>query len=95
MKYTFTASALIEIKNVVFPSTITIDTDDGVLIIKEPTLFGGKETRLNLSKISINIETFILFSDVIIETSGGKTYRLKGFYRSDAEKILDIFSKEH
>ncbi len=92
MRYTFTASALIEIKNAVFPTTITINTDNGVLTIKEPTLFGGKETRLNLSKISINIETFILFSNVIIETSGGKTYQLNGFHRHDAEKILEIYT---
>lgn len=93
MRYSYSSSPLKSAKNIILPITVTIDTTKGVVIVSEPNLIGGKEVSLNISSTTISIDNGLLFSDVIVESAGGKRYVLEGFSRSDAERLLSTYSQ--
>ena len=93
MRHTYSASPFTSPKNIILPAQITIDDKQGVVILKEPNLIGGSEVRLNMSCTTISIHSGLLFSDVIVESAGGKRYVLQGFSRMDAESLLRAFSR--
>ncbi|MEE0973591.1 MAG: hypothetical protein U0L34_05690 [Paludibacteraceae bacterium] len=93
MRYSFSASPLTSVKNIILPPKVVIDTTKGVVIISEPNLIGGKEVSLKISSTTISIDNGLLFSDVIVESAGGKKYVLEGFNRFDAERLLSTYSR--
>ena len=93
MRHTYSASPFTSPKNIILPAQITIDDKQGVVILKEPNLIGGSEVRLNISCTTISISSGLLFSNVIVESAGGKRYVLQGFSRMDAESLLRAFSR--
>ncbi len=93
MRYSFSASPLTSVKNIILPPKVVIDTTKGVVIISEPNLIGGKEVSLKISSTTISIDNGLLFSDVIVESAGGKKYVLEGFSRFDAERLLSTYSR--
>ena len=93
MRYSFSASPLTGVKNIILPPKVVIDTTKGVVIVSEPNLIGGKEVSLNISSTTISIDNGLLFSDVIVESAGGKKYVLEGFSRFDAERLLSTYSR--
>lgn len=93
MRYSFSASPLTGVKNIILPPKVVIDTTKGVVIVSEPNLIGGKEVSLNISSTTISIDNGLLFSDVIVESAGGKKYVLEGFSRIDAERLLSTYSQ--
>ena len=93
MRYSFSASPFTNAKNIILPTEVIIDTNKGVVIVREPNLIGGKEACLNMSCTTISIKSGLLFSDVIVESAGGKRYVLPGFSRMEAESLLSTYSK--
>ena len=90
--YHFTASRVTG-GNTVFPDEIIIDDEEQKLTYRKGQIIGYKETTLRFQAIGCaSMNAGLLFSDVIIETNGGKTICAKGFTRSDAREIVDLLS---
>ncbi len=76
-----------------FPEKLILD--DNSLTYQKKTLFSSKEVTIPYDKIaSIKVEKGIAFADIFIETSGGERIIIKGFNKSDAEKINDIVNSK-
>lgn len=91
MIYEYEASRVSGDGNAVFPDEIIIDDEEEVLIHRKPKLIGCKETKVRFGAIaSIQIDTHILFADIIIETRGGREIIARGFTRDDADEIREL-----
>lgn len=91
MIYEYEASRVSGDGNAVFPDEIIIDDEEEVVIHRKPKLIGCKETKVRFGAIaSIQIDTHILFADIIIETRGGREIIARGFTRDDADEIREL-----
>ena len=91
MKYKFTACRVTGGDNVVFPDEIIVDIDEELLIHRKPYVIGCKETKIRFASIGcITVNRHILFSDIVIETKGGKEIRARGFTHFDAKRIASL-----
>ena len=91
MIYEFTASRVSGDGNAVFPDEIIIDDEEEVLIYRKPRVIGCKESRVRFGAIgSITIQKHLLFTDIYIETRGGREIIARGFTRDDAEEIASL-----
>ena len=92
MAYHFEASRITR-GNEVFPDQIIIDVDSETLTYRKKKLIGYDDVKLRFGAIGcVSRSAGLLFCDVIIETTGGRTIRAKGFTRSDADEIVGILS---
>lgn len=88
MPYKFSSSRITK-GNAIFPISIVID--EYHLHYSKGFVVG--QERMSIPKVSIasvGLIRRILFSDVIIETRGGRIVCLNGFSHSDAKKICSL-----
>lgn len=86
--HTFTSSRLTT-GNTVFP--ITIQIGNGYLYCRKGFIIGLDSGSIALRNIaSVRIIRRIIFSDIVIETVGGRRLYLNGFYPSDAANIARL-----
>ena len=73
--------------NRLFPTQVLVT--DTAVVHYTPEVVGRKEHSIHIAHVaSVSIDTNLLFSNVLIETSGGTTpVRLSGHYKSDAVRI--------
>ena len=91
MTYTFSTSRLSK-GNTVFPITVVIDKDH--LYYSKGFIIGQAKTAIPKTNIvSIGLVKGVLFSDLIIETKGGRVVCLNGFSHSDAKSIYNLLNK--
>lgn len=92
-QFMFHASRVSGDGNAVFPGKIFIDTEIQEVVLRKQKLIGYHETKMKFDAIAcIDINKHLFFSDILIETRGGRVIEAKGFKRSDAEKIKDLLS---
>lgn len=92
MPYVFTSSHLTK-GNMVFPITIKIDNHH--LYYDKGFIIGRNRIAIPLASIaSVGLVNNILFSDVVVETRGGRILYLNGFTHSDARKIYNLLRNE-
>jgi hypothetical protein len=79
--------------NRLFPTQVLITPSSVVHFT--PELFGKREQSIHLAHISsVSIDTDLMFSDVIIETSGGSTpVRCHGHRKSDAIRMKALIEQ--
>ena len=79
--------------NRLFPTQVLITPT--AIIHYTPEAFGRKEHSIHIAHVaSVSIDTNLLFSNVLIETSGGATpVRLSGHYKSDAVRIKQLIEQ--
>lgn len=90
-KYNLVASRISGNDNSIFPDRLEID--DFQVIYYKGTLIGYRKsvvTRANIA--SVHIGSGLLFADIVIETTGGRTIRAQGFKKSDARNIMELLS---
>ena len=88
---TFVASRISGNDNMVFPDRLEID--DNTVIYYKGAVFGYKSTVIARANIaSVHIGSGVFFADVVIETTGGKEIRAKGFVRRDAREIMRLLT---
>ncbi len=76
--------------NHVFPTVIEVT--DMAIIRRKRTLFSKDEISISMSKVaSVHIKTGILWSDIVIESSGGTDpLTSHGHTKADARRIRDL-----
>ena len=79
--------------NRIFPTQVAI-TPQGVTHYT-PEWFGRKEHSIHMAHVaSVRIDTNLMFSDVVIESSGGtSTVVCHGHSKSDAARIKDVIER--
>jgi hypothetical protein len=90
--YVFRASRLSR-GNLLFPTQVLITPSS--VIHYTPQWIGKREQAIHLAHIaSMTIDTNLMFSDVIIETSGGtSTVRCHGHSKTDAVRMKDLVER--
>jgi hypothetical protein len=96
-KHVFRASRLSR-GNLWFPTQVAV-TPTSVVHYK-PELFGGREHSMHISHIaSVLIDRNLMFSDVLIESSGGTSpVRCHGHRKADAvemKRLIEQFQSEY
>ncbi len=92
-RYHFSAFHISDKNNILFPDEIIIDDEEQKLIYRKGQIIGHKETTLRFAAIGCaSIKAGLLFSDIYIETKGGKIIQARGFSKSDARKIVRLLS---
>lgn len=77
--------------NLVF--TDIIEIDGGFLHYERMYLVGRKSVTIPMSSItSVYLNLGILFTDVVIETAGGRKVVASGFTKCDAKEIRQILT---
>lgn len=77
--------------NTVFPNTVMIDDDH--LYYSKGFVIGNSRMAIPISCISsVGLISRIVFSDLIVETQGGRKLYLNGFTHSDARQIYNILN---
>lgn len=90
MPHTFTSSRLTT-GNTFFPITVTIDNHN--LYYSKGFVIGRSWISVPITGIaSVNLMNRIVFSDVIVETKGGRILNLSGFTHSDAKRIYRLLN---
>lgn len=90
MPYTFTSCRLTP-GNALFPITVMIDPYH--LYYSKGFMIGRSRVAIPRSGIaSVGLINRIVFSDIVVETYGGKTLVLNGFTHSDAQQIYRILN---
>ena len=85
---TFTASRLSP-GNTVFP--VTVEIRSGFLFLRKLFFPGFDTITVPFRNIaSVRVIYNILFSDLIIETTGGQVFHLNGFTHQDAAKMARL-----
>lgn len=76
--------------NLFFPTRILVDAQRVSRI--KPRLFGSNEESIGISQVaSIHISTGILWSDILIESTGGTDpIASHGHRKTDAQRIRDL-----
>ena len=75
--------------NLLFPQELIIT--EGQVTILQKQIIGYKKSLIDIDNIaSVSVNTGLLFSDIIIETYGGMSFRVDGFSRSDASIIVGL-----
>lgn len=88
---TFVASRISGNDNVVFPDKLEIDAVN--VIYYKGTVIGYRSTVISRANIaSVHIGAGLFFADIVIETTGGKEVRAKGFSKRDAREIMLMLS---
>jgi hypothetical protein len=79
--------------NRLFPTQVLITPT--AVVHYTPELVGRKEHSIHIAHVaSVSIDTTLLFSDVIIETSGGATpVRCHGHHKADAVRIKQLIEQ--
>ena len=79
--------------NRLFPTQVLITPSSVVHFT--PEIFGKREQSIHIAHISsVSIDTDLLFSDVIIETSGGSTpVRCHGHHKKDAIRMKALIEQ--
>ena len=86
---TFTASRISTNHNLLFPDRLEIDDDK--VIYHKGYLIGYQSTTIQRQNISsVRINTYILFADIIIESSGGRKIVIEGLTKRDAREIYNL-----
>ncbi len=85
----FVASRL-TLGNHLFPTVVEVT--DSAVIRRRRTLFRRSEESIHLQRIaSVRIETGLIWSDLIIESTGGSDpITSHGHHKADAERIRDL-----
>lgn len=82
----YKASRISGSDNVVFPDEIIIS--DSEVVIRKGQLIGYRATHINRGSIaSVSLDVNLLFTDIVIETRGGRSIQVKGFTHDDAKRI--------
>lgn len=93
MPQTFTASLLTS-GNTIFPVKVTID--DRFLTCNKGFIVGRSYVTVPLSSISsVSLINRIIFSDLIVETRGGRSLHLTGFTHRDARDMYRLLNNIH
>ncbi len=88
---TFVASRVSSRDNALFPDKIEIDKTK--VVYYKGTIVGYKSIVIQRHKIaSVRIVAGLLFSDIVIESTGGAPIVAHGFVKSDAKRIVAILS---
>lgn len=89
---TFTASRWTQ-GNFLFPTRIVV-SPQRVSRIK-PRLFGSNEETIPMSKVaSVHIKTGVIWSEIVIESSGGADpITSYGHRKADAQRIRDLIER--
>lgn len=90
---TFVANRISGNDNAIFPDRIEIDDVTNDVTYYKGTLVGYRKSliaRINIA--SVHIRSGLLFADVIIESTGGKEVRARGFRKRDAREIVRLLS---
>lgn len=88
MPHIFTSSHLTK-GNTIFPITIMIDNDH--IYYSKGFIIGRTKIAIPLTSIaSVGLVNKVLFSDIIVETRGGRTLYFNGFTHSDARSIYNL-----
>ncbi len=79
--------------NHLFPTQVAITPDS--VIQYTPAWIGRQEESIHVAHVaSVRIDTHLVFSDVIIETSGGSDpVRCHGHHKSDAIKMKELIER--
>ena len=79
--------------NRMFPTQVLVTRT--AVVHYTPEVVGRKEHSIHIAHVaSVSIDTNLLFSNVLIETSGGATpVRLSGHYKSDAVRIKQLIEQ--
>lgn len=79
--------------NRMFPTQVLVTRT--AVVHYTPEVVGRKEHSIHIAHVaSVSIDTNLLFSNVLIETSGGATpVRLSGHYKSDAMRIKQLIEQ--
>ena len=79
--------------NRLFPTQVLITPS--AVVHFTPEIFGKREQSIHIAHISsVSIDTDLLFSDVIIETSGGSTpVRCHGHHKRDAVRMKALIEQ--
>ena len=92
MKKVYTSNRLTG-GNAVFPDKVIVD-DDGIHFIKSGLLKKDEEIISYNQIASVKISSKILFSDVLIETSGGsQPVFINGLSKRDAQEIKQLIKQ--
>lgn len=79
--------------NAIFPDKVILD-DDGIHFIKPGLLKKGEEIISYSQIASVKIVSKILFSDILIETTGGsQPVFINGLAKRDAQKIKQLIKQ--
>lgn len=90
MPYKFKSSRLTN-GNTIFPITIVLDNHH--LYCYKGNLIGGIRIAVPRSSIaSIRLDKGLIFSDLIIETRGGRILHLNGFSHSDGQRMYHLLN---
>jgi hypothetical protein len=84
--------------NLLFPTQVSVTPSS--IVHYTPELFGGREQSMHLAHIaSVIIDRNLLFSDVMIESSGGASpVRCHGHRKADAmemKRLIEQFQSDH
>jgi len=76
--------------NLLFPTRIVVNSQRVTRI--KPRLFGSNEESIGIAQVaSVHIRTGILWSDIVIESSGGTDpITSHGHRKADAQRIRDV-----
>jgi hypothetical protein len=79
--------------NRLFPTQVLVT--DTTVVHYTPEAVGRKEHSIHIAHVaSVSIDTNLLFSNVLIETTGGAApVRLSGHYKSDAVRIKQLIEQ--
>lgn len=88
MPHVFTSSHLTK-GNTIFPNTIMIDGSH--LYYSKDFVIGRNRIAIPLASIaSVGLVNKILFSDLVVETRGGRVLYFNGFTHSDARRMYNL-----
>jgi hypothetical protein len=81
--------------NFLFPDALDLVSDG--IVFRKGSLFGSREEHINYKAVaSFRITNGILFSNILIETTGGsQPILLNGLWKSEAKEIQDALRKFH
>jgi hypothetical protein len=81
--------------NFFFPDALDLVSDG--IIFRKGSLFGSREEHINYKAVaSFRITNGILFSNILIETTGGsQPILLNGLWKSEAKEIQDALREFH
>jgi hypothetical protein len=90
---TFVANRISGNDNAIFPDRIEIDDVTSDVTYYKGTLVGYRKSFIARTNIaSVHIRSGLLFADIIIESTGGKEVKARGFRKRDAREIMRLLS---
>lgn len=88
----YTANRISANHNILFPDRI--DIDDERVVYYKGALIGYQTTVIPRERISsVRLVSNILFSDLIIESSGGRRIEVNGLSKADAREAYDLLQE--